>query len=52
MQKKEKEEEKTKGKKRKPYQKPTLTVEELFEATTLACNKYNPGHCKTGAYAS
>jgi len=39
MQKKEKEEEKSKGEKRKPYQKPALTVEELFEATVLACIK-------------
>ncbi len=29
----------SKEKKRKPYQKPTLTVEELFEATVLACTK-------------
>ena len=41
MEKKEKEEEgeKSKGKKRKPYQKPALTVEELFEATVLGCLK-------------
>jgi len=41
MEKKEKEEggEKSKGEKRKPYQKPTLTVEELFEATVLGCSK-------------
>ena len=39
MQKKEKEGEKAKGKKRKPYQKPALTAEELFEATVLACAK-------------
>ena len=39
MQKKENEEEKPKGEKRKPYQKPALTVEELFEATVLGCNK-------------
>jgi hypothetical protein len=35
----EKEEEESKGKERKPYQKPELTVEELFEAAVLACNK-------------
>ncbi len=36
----EREEDKSKEKKiRKPYQKPTLTVEELFEATVLGCNK-------------
>ena len=40
MPKKEKEEEKSKAKKRKPYQKPELTVQELFEATVLACNKF------------
>jgi len=39
MEKKEKEEEKLKGEKRKPYQKPALTVEELFEATVLGCRK-------------
>jgi len=39
MRKEEKAQEETKRKKRKPYQKPALTVEELFEATVLACNK-------------
>ena len=39
MEKKEKDEEKSKGEKRKPYQKPALTVEELFEATVLGCSK-------------
>ncbi len=39
MQKQEKKEEESKGKKRKLYQKPTLTVEELFEATVLSCGK-------------
>jgi hypothetical protein len=39
MRKEEKREEKSKGKKRKPYQKPALTAEELFEATVLACAK-------------
>lgn len=33
------EKEKENEKKRKPYQKPVLTAEELFEATVLACNK-------------
>jgi len=42
MQKKEKEAQKSKGKKRKPYQKPALTAEELFEATVLSCGK-TPG---------
>ncbi len=51
MQKKDKEEQKSKAKKRKPYQKPALTVEELFEATVLACGKTSsgggpPGQCK------
>ena len=45
MQKEEKKEEKSKGKKRKPYQKPELTAEELFEATVLACTKH--GSCGT-----
>ncbi len=39
MQMEEKEEETPKGEKRKPYQKPALTVEELFEAAVLACTK-------------
>jgi hypothetical protein len=41
MERKEKEEkeEESKGEKRKPYQKPALTVEELFEATVLGCTK-------------
>ncbi len=39
----EEKEEKSKEKKRRPYQKPILTVEELFEATVLGCNKM--GHC-------
>ncbi len=39
MQKEEKEEEKANAEKRKPYQKPALTAEELFEATVLACLK-------------
>jgi hypothetical protein len=39
MRKEEKREEKSKGKKRKPYQKPALTAEELFEATVLSCTK-------------
>ena len=43
MQKKEKGE--SKGKKRKPYQKPALTVEELFEATVLACGKTRDVGC-------
>lgn len=38
-------EEKEKEKKRKPYQKPALTVEELFEATVLACGKSGPPGC-------
>ena len=42
MQKKEEEGKKSKGKKRKPYQKPALTVEELFEATVLSCAKRPP----------
>ena len=46
MQKKEKEEEKSKGEKRKPYQKPELTVEELFEATVLACAKRRGRGCR------
>ena len=41
MQKEEKE--KPKRKKRKPYQKPELTAEELFEATVLGCGK-TPAH--------
>jgi len=45
MQKEEKEEEKAKGGKRKPYQKPVLTVEELFEATVLACGKTRRLRC-------
>jgi len=48
MQKKEEEEEKTKGKKRKPYLKPSLTVEELFEGTVLACLKRTGGECGGG----
>ena len=47
MQKEEKKEEKSKGKKRKPYQKPELTAEELFEATVLACTKHGSGSCGT-----
>jgi hypothetical protein len=39
------EEEKEKGKKRKPYQKPALTMEELFEATVLACGKTTVAIC-------
>jgi len=39
MRKEEKEEEKSKGEKRKLYQKPALTTEVLFEATVLACAK-------------
>jgi hypothetical protein len=43
----EKEGEKAKGEKRKPYQKPALTVEELFEATVLACTKITrAGGCR------
>lgn len=34
-----KSEDREKEKKRKPYQKPALTMEELFEATVLACTK-------------
>jgi hypothetical protein len=37
--KEEEKEEKSKRGKRKPYQKPALTVEELFEATVLGCVK-------------
>ena len=44
MEKEERKEEKPKGEKRKPYQKPALTMEELFEATVLACSK-TPGGC-------
>jgi hypothetical protein len=36
---KREEQEKTKGKRKKPYQKPAFTEEELFEAAVLACNK-------------
>jgi hypothetical protein len=40
MEREEKEEEKAEGEKRKkPYQKPAFTEEELFEAAVLACNK-------------
>jgi hypothetical protein len=39
MQEEEKKEEKLEGKKRKPYLKPELTAEELFEATVLSCIK-------------
>ena len=46
MRKEEKEEEKSKEKKRKPYQKPGLTVEELFEATVLACGKRGGPRCR------
>jgi len=42
MQKDEKGKEKSKGEKRRPYQKPELTVEELFEATVLQCIKAKP----------
>jgi len=47
MQKEEKKEEKAKGKQRKPYQKPELTAEELFEATVLSCTKAHQG-CSPG----
>jgi hypothetical protein len=43
MEKKEEKEEKSKREKRKPYQKPALTVEELFEATVLGCLKQRGG---------
>ena len=46
MQKEEKREEKVRKKKRKPYQKPALTVEELFEATVLACAKRGGRWCR------
>ncbi len=47
MQKEKEDKEKAKGKKRKPYQKPALTEEKLFEATVLACGKVIPiGECK------
>jgi len=49
MQKEEKEEEKTKRKRRKPYQKPAFTVEELFEATVLACLKRRQTGCALGS---
>jgi len=49
MQKKEEVEEKTKGKKRKPYLKPSFTVEELFEATVLACLKRRQTGCALGS---
>ncbi len=49
MQKEEKDE-KSKGKKRKPYQKPELSVEELFEATVLGCTKL--GGCSLPKKAS
>jgi hypothetical protein len=53
MEKKQKEEkeEKSKREKRKPYQKPALTVEELFEATVLGCLKHpsNPACRQTGS---
>lgn len=37
-------------KERKPYQKPELNSEELFEATVLACGKNNTGswECRGG----
>ncbi len=41
-------EEKSKEKKRKPYQKPALTAEELFEATVLACGKLQTGPACAG----
>jgi hypothetical protein len=50
MQKEEKE--KPKGEKRKPYQKPELTVEELFEATVLACPKTEDPFCLAGRRVS
>ena len=49
MQKEEKDEEKPKGKKRRLYQKPELTVEELFEATVLACGKGQTGRTCAGS---
>jgi len=36
------EKKKEEEKKRKPYRKPELTMEELFEATVLACGKTSP----------
>lgn len=45
MQRGGKEEEEVKKKKRKPYQKPELTVEELFEATVLGCTKATGKAC-------
>jgi len=47
MQKEEKE--KSTGKKRKPYQKPALTAEELFEATVLSCLKRRLTGCAAGS---
>ncbi len=47
MRKEEKEEEKAKGEKRKPYRKPALTEEELFEATVLACQKMPGNQCRS-----
>jgi hypothetical protein len=52
MPKEEKEEEKSKGKKRKPYQKPALTAEELFEATVLSCTKRRNQGCPQPRRAS
>ncbi len=40
------EKEKEKEKEKKPYQKPELTMEELFEATVLACTKIPNSLCR------
>jgi hypothetical protein len=37
--------EKEKDKKKKPYEKPALTTEELFEATVVACAKTLEVNC-------
>jgi hypothetical protein len=39
MKKEETKEEEVKQKKRRPYEKPSLSSEELFEATVLSCVK-------------
>lgn len=38
----------TEARRRKPYQKPAFTREQLFETMALACGKTNPviGQCK------
>ncbi len=49
MEEKEKKGEEEKGtqKKRKPYEKPSLTPEELFEPTALACQPQSKPHGKS-----